>query len=236
MFNSDDITVILNVYGITEQAGKFLDWNKDSFEHHNVRVTIMTDSIFDVAYEWASVMMYPGKEKVLSVPKSINYGIKRTSGDGIIIKTDSDIVFSKEVIQQVKKCVCPGHGLVALCSNIGGVPKDLNSAWKGAKIRVKGRGACCALTKEDWFKLNGLDERMSGWGAEDYEMFMRGRKRLESMRESQEFPLYHISHPVRKGNTPIYPVSNNSNCRIGRKLDWKSDNWGEAGIIGGNNG
>jgi hypothetical protein len=143
----------------------------------------------------------------------------------LIIKTDVDIVFSDKLIDYLEDAVTVGNGVVSLCANIQNESNVASHSkrWHKTIKRIDGRGACFAMILEDWYTLHGYDERIEGWGADDDEMWKRANLKL-NMLESNEYPLFHINHAVRKGSAS-FPIKSAENLSCS---DWNSEHWGIA--------
>ena len=183
------------------------------------------------APEWLRKLNYPIIQPQFSIGKSVNFGIKKSIGK-IIIKTDPDIVFTKECIDLVLKTVKPGIGLICLCAETL-TPFNLPplEIWKKMNKRHSGYGACFAMHKDDWFALKGYDERICGWGADDTELHIRARKKVQ-LSISNEMPLYHISHQIRRGSKD-FPFKSKENLELFQKFhssgnEWNDENWGNG--------
>jgi hypothetical protein len=213
----------------------FLVWNRELFEKYDIRVLIVVDRPINnitQRFKFAKTLLYPTKQKMFSIGKTINYGLKRVpNNDSIVIKTDIDIIFSESVIDHLRRSVVSGSGTICLCHHIADprVIHQKSTKWNMHKKDSEGRGACFAMVQRDWEYLNGYDERIRGWGGDDTEMWMRAKKHMY-VKTSKQHPLFHVKHPPRtvKG---YFPHRSGENMEIANKGDWKSEHWGEAGIF-----
>lgn len=143
--------------------------------------------------------------------------------NNLIVKTDVDIIFSESLLGYLENAVTVGNGVVSLCANIQS-DSSVNlytRRWHRVVKRIGGRGACFAMNMEDWCALNGYDERIEGWGADDDEMWKRACSKI-NMIESTEYPLFHVNHPVRKGSE-TFPIKSKENLEYS---GWNSEYWG----------
>lgn len=223
------MVAILATYKLDEQLmRKFLDMNKPAFEANDVRVIMVCDRDIDLGYSWAKTLLYPKQLETFALSKTINYAIKRAETEGIIIKTDVDIYFTTEVLKYIKSTVKYKQALICKCANRNGLENAKTAKWENCNKRTKGRGACFAMTKQDWFDFKGYNEKIIGWGGEDCEMYRRVSSRI-NLKESIEKPLYHINHPDRRNNSNgWWFVNSSTNLKIGKPMDWGNDDWGEA--------
>lgn len=229
--NQSSVYMVVCAYKInTKTIENFLDWNKKTFISENVHAIIVTDRNINLNYDFATILPYPTKQDIFSIPRTINYGIRSiTTNNCIIVKTDIDIIFSIPSIRLLKTKVTNGNGLVSLCSDIDSQNriKSLNNRWVSLPKDPEAKGACFALTKHDWHLLKGYDERIEGWGGDDNEMWMRASKRLR-MSVNSSAPVYHIRHRTRltSGKNSYFSRNSDKNMTVTKRLDWKSNSWG----------
>ena len=218
------IYMVMAVYKMDiEIVKRFMDMN----DFNDISVVAVSDKEYDLGYDNLTILKYPEELKIFSLAKTNNYGIRsiQCSEEDIIIKTDPDIKFSRNVLDFVKSSVKYKNGLVCICANKAKVEQAQDNVWKNSVKRTKGRGACFAMTKKDWYDLNGYDERLDGWGGDDEELWRRASKKI-NMKQDWTYPLYHINHPNRKGVKEFFPINSKKNMSIAKKNDWKSDSWG----------
>ena len=226
--NKRKIRIVTSACFLDDRAAQdFLDWNKDVFETHDVEITIVSDRMIELKGDRVRCLKYPAKQDVFSIPRTINYGIRRVEEEGIVVKTDVDILFSSELLEQIKEKVNDGQGLIAICVDIDKPEYATRLDWNRLPktSRREGRGACFAMTRHDWFRLKGYDERITGWGADDEEMWRRASKVI-NMIQTDRFPIYHIRHNERKGLSH-FPVRSEQNLKFAEKQDWNMENWGQ---------
>ena len=230
MFDPQEVNLVLSFYDLgVDPLMNFMIRNADVLDDADVHVYAVSEAPVNIEHDRLTVIVYPKEQEVFSIPKTVNYGIKRVRGDGIIVKTDIDIEFSLALIEQIRSIVKPGYGVIGICANISQPIMNEGSrvrCWPKSNKRRKGRGACFAMAREDWYTLNGYNERIKGWGADDWDMMTRAFKAIK-MKESVECPIYHIKHPNRKA-TKKFPERNKSNAMLSRKMRWSYEEWGEA--------
>lgn len=224
------ISVVIAAYRIDQVlVGNFIRWNKTVFEKMNVHLIVVADREMEFDEEWVEVLVYPEEQEVFSIPKTINYGIRRADAD-IIIKSDVDIYFSEDVLVNVEEKVCEGSGVVSLCAEASQLKYAIDSGpvgWKQVKILPNGRGACFAMSRHDWYLLCGYNERIFGWGADDDDMWERAAGTIK-MELSSEFRLWHIKHTIRKSanGKSFFPVRTQANRAMSWSEKWSDENWG----------
>jgi len=231
-FDNNDITLVLCAYrtGGSGPVESFIKWNERVFLEWSVKLVVVSDEHLGISAPFVTNIVYPGEQEIFGIPRTINYGIKRVPGNGIIAKTDLDIVFSSSSVGALTKVVCEGRGLALICANVRQPPITENkmmAIWPRVTKRVRGKGACFAMAKSDWYKLKGYNEEIHGWGADDNDMWERARKAL-SMKLSHAYPIFHVNHKLRKGKRADFPILSKRNLGIMKKRHWNNDKWGEA--------
>ena len=228
------ISLVVSAYNLDYKINDFMQWNDKLFSKiKNLEVVVVLDpnSNFQTGNPIYTILKYPKKQTIFSIGKTINFGIRNTQNtpNRIIIKTDIDIVFTNSVLNYVLYNVNNNIGMVALPAYIER-NFDINTLenpgyWNRQRKVTDARGACFALTREDWFNLNGYDERIEGWGGDDTEMWFRANKKLKFMKVTTHHPIYHIEHPIRI-NQNGFIFNSGRNVEIGKNMDWKSERWG----------
>jgi len=228
------LSIVICAYNLTNKINDFITWNHPIFSKiKNLEVIIIIEpgTEINIYQPYLKIINYPKLQQLFSIGKTINFGIRQTSEgmNRIIIKSDIDIIFTRQVINFVMYNVISDMGIVALPAyierNFNLNQLDDPSYWCRYKKNTEAKGACFALTKNDWFKLNGYDERIEGWGGDDTEIWLRSNKKLKNMKVTTLHPIYHIEHPIRIGqNNFLY--NSDKNMQISTKLDWQNKKWG----------
>ena len=203
-----------------QRIADFISWNRTVFEQEAIDLCLVSDRSLELEFGRAAV--YPLEQPIFSIPRTINFGL-RTFSEGIVAKTDVDIIWSSELIRRVREVVVPREtGYIGICADI----KAPAAASNFAKLtkRRRGRGACLALHIDDWHAVCGYNERIQGWGADDEDCWRRAGKNVK-MIEEWTCPLYHVRHPVRKGGAD-FPILSSRNLVISRKQRWSDPEWG----------
>ncbi|MCP4599019.1 MAG: hypothetical protein GY847_00490 [Proteobacteria bacterium] len=218
-----NITIVVSAYTIeNERIEDYVRWNRDVFESEDVFVVIVCDRPLSLGSPNFTSLVYPKKLKYMAVSKLLNYGI-RSVNEGIIVRSDIDIVFSREVVRLIKKQVNNRHGLLCFSSNAPSYDHIQKVFWHRVRKRRSGHGACLALHRTTWHKLHGYNENLFGWGFEDTDVFHRA-KRIVRVTTNSTYPLYHIKHVVRV-NKDFFLQRNNKNRSLARR-GWRDSDWG----------
>ncbi len=150
---------------------------------------------------------------------SIREAIKQCD---IIIKTDIDCMLSDECLEQIKETE-PLVGFSYRHWNIN----DLNDL-PGAKLDSRTMGTI-SLSSLDWRWLMGYDERLSGYGYDDYHMLSRAKREYIKIETVSDPKVYHINHGDKHNRSTINPLlrSNNIEASVGNWTKLKaSESWG----------
>jgi len=223
------IGIVLVLYKIKESfLCNFMKLNSEIINNYIDQIFVITDKNIKINNEKVKLLVYPIEMKQLNFSKLLNYGIKRCNCD-LIIKTDVDIVFSKEVIKSIIDTVVDGKGITYCCSNINDIRIIDNVSWESMKKRKGGYGACFAMTKVDWFRLKGYNENLIGLGGEDTDLFERA-SHLITIIKTSKYPLYHLKHESRitTGEGSFWEKRSVKNIKIARDNLWDNNQWGEG--------
>jgi len=193
-----EAAVVVTSYRIpTKRLTDWLAWNSEYFQWL-AGVYLVCDE--DTA-EWAKqadwrmplvVLPYPVPLQQFSITRTANYGIRRAMEDGCrkIIKTDVDVVFLSGLGEMLevdnRKAITPRYGDAA----------SYETRNQFRRYMPHGQGTI-SMTAHNWERLEGYDERCSGWGFDDNEMCQRI---AEAGIEIDDAPVVaHIDHGLPKG-------------------------------------
>jgi hypothetical protein len=219
------ISLVAAAWTIADRrVDSFIGWNRAAFEEVGVELVLVSDRDLGRPEPWVCSPVYPLEQPVFSIPRTVNYGIRRAAGD-IVVKTDVDIIFTAEILRLIGSYVRPGRGMVGICANIKKPEHAAAADWGRISKRHRGRGACFAMCREDWEALRGYNENITGWGADDNDMWLRASSRFD-MVESRDQPVFHVAHPNRK-NAEMFPNCGSKNLKISRKGCSNPENWGD---------
>ena len=219
------ISVVVSAYRLSEkEINRFLDWNEVVFRNNNINLSIVTDR--DINLSYGQCLIYPKSQNHFSLPRVINYGIKRA--EGIVIKTDLDIIFSNPVIQHISKVVRNSYAFIGICSNIDNLIEVQEESWESLPKRFWGWGACFAMTRDDWGEFRGYNEKIWGWGDDDIEIAQRVQSK-SCLSICSYYPLFHMNHKSRKStdSSSFYPIRKEENSQL-ISTEWNEQEWGEA--------
>jgi hypothetical protein len=210
-------------------------WNSEQYKNNEITLLVICDE--DTAHSACQglkkdaygfvyrLIVYPKPVHLFSLAKTVNFGIRVACDEGFdpILKTDVDVVFRANLrrlldVDQQRASV-PQYGYLPSWNRYLDVP---------LRIMKEGQGTVC-LTKENWHRVQGYDERCKGWGAEDNELC----KQLEALNillDSSEI-VAHIAHDGPEGeakwNRTFNPDRSQVNRRLPRRQAGAQPAWGQ---------
>lgn len=216
----------------------FQTYNKNFFEliivnyggDENLQEIIKKYSGISIKY------IYVDEKKIFNESRAKNIGIKNANGK-IVICTNADIIFSPKLLELfVKQFNKNSNSLFQLRRR--NLKENLNIKKITAKIVTNKslknniqsisnkfyQGDFQASLKENWFKIKGYDERLTGWGFMDQDLSNRmvriGVKQI--WLDYKKLSIYHQYHTdsIRSIN------NNNINRIISKRQKWQPNNWG----------
>lgn len=151
-----------------------------------------------------------------------NYGAKQASGDVLLI-CDADMIFDLDLIENGLKIVHDAPWIAPMCqkwdltwqasnkllnmsSDVELKSLDMEIARKWGAERCRG-GAMLMITKDNYFKVGGFDERFNGWGFEDNAFFLMANAILGEFVETDNVA-YHLWHPQSINQYPQLTQNN----------------------------
>lgn len=229
--DSGHVCVVLCCYKLDDSAlKKFLDMNREVFNRHDVHVCVSSDRE-RVAFDSPTVkiLKYPVDQKVFNFSRTLNFGIRNSLEYDIIVKTDIDIIFSDETIEKILAEVNEGNGVICHSAHVPAYEDAVKAMpfWPSKyKIQTTGLGACFAMHRTCWEKLEGYNEQLEGWGYEDIDLYHRAGEVCKITR-SNETAVYHVRHDGRQGK--FFPWKLKLNKEISHTRVYVNSNWGRPG-------
>lgn len=141
-----------------------------------------------------------GSETTFSKSMALNRGIRALAPEcRAIVCTDIDMLVPPGLLSRTAAVVTPGTCVWALCRNIEpseATPRAWNQ-WLSRPLRKTGAGSWVGMVTEDWARSGGWDERLHGWGGEDY--IFRGDRKAVGIVDAKitDLALMHVNHPRR---------------------------------------
>lgn len=216
------VSVVVPAFRIPdERRNNFFDWNREQFLKQGVKVILVSDQKYDVP-DFAECLVYPEKLDVFHLSAVCNYGI-RHAGEGLVIKTDIDCIFTREMFEHDLIIVQPGDLLFWYYW----LARDAESL-DSASVWPQGRGTV-AMGRDDWERVCGYNENMIGYGIEDGDLCRRttaaGIKHYRGQAK-----LYHVQHGINGdrgfwNRDEFNPANHDYNLE--QDGNWKNANWGK---------
>ena len=169
--------------------------------------------------------MFPSAEVIVSEDKSgtgwegfcksrwINRGVKRSSGD-ILLVTDIDVILPKDGIMEAIKhldnhCLVVPYNVIyklntttssrilsaSASSRTPAVNPDEQKKVVLGNSHPQGIGV---MTRENFLRSGGYDERFVGWGSEDSAFQIAARTMCDGSMLQLDGIAYHLKHPIVK--------------------------------------
>ena len=229
--DSYELCIVVAAYKIPlERINTFFSWNQAVFLEKKVRVFLVTDAVYIDTPAGVTQLVYPEELKTMSQAKLHNFGVRHaiSLGHKLITRTDIDILFSPQVLNQIKNTVSPNKGLICITANIDKPEAMDYSLWDSIPKRYTGLGGCVSFHASVWQRLCGESERLVGWGAVDYDLCHRA-SRIIPVEKSTASPVYHLNHPDRL-TEQWFPNHNEENLREVFTEDWYSPDWGDPAV------
>ena len=144
------------------------------------------------------------KDGLLNKSQALNDGLREIVNQcEIIVCTDIDMLIPPGLIDYTLYCTKMDFNLWVMCRNLPAEKVSLRlwRDWLQRPLRMVGQGSWNAMLREDWVRSGGWDERLTGWGGEDYVFAMRRKQAGIEDITCTIFPLMHIDHPPRQNKT-----------------------------------
>jgi predicted glycosyltransferase involved in capsule biosynthesis len=164
----------------------------------------------------AEIMISIQEEPPFNRSLAINNGAKMATGD-ILLFCDADMIFDKEIIENSLKIVYDvpwvapmnqykkltwrtSNDLLRIPADVCLNYIDLNTYGEMGSERCHA-GAMFMITKENFIKTGGFDERFLGWGYEDNAFELKAEMIIGKCVESSGIA-YHLWHPISVNHYP----------------------------------
>jgi predicted glycosyltransferase involved in capsule biosynthesis len=145
----------------------------------------------------------------------------RTSTKDVLLFCDADMIFDLDLIEKGLSIVNDVPWIAPMTqkwdftwdssNTLLSLPKDINikqtikqydlqidRKWGAERCRA---GAMLMITKENYFKMGGFDERFNGWGYEDNAFMLMAKETIGDYVESDAIA-YHLWHPTAMNQYP----------------------------------
>jgi predicted glycosyltransferase involved in capsule biosynthesis len=169
--------------------------------------------------------------KLFCRSKAVNEAAKKATGN-IMIIVDADVIFEPELLEKIAAVIHLHPWIIPYKTGIFLTKEATNRFIKKglpAKVKIKaediersylGKGQLINVMKRECFEaVQGMDERFSGWGLEDF-AFRVALDTICGKHFNMDQNVYHLWHPRAKRNH--INASNNKNLYL-RYLEAEDD-------------
>ena len=188
--------------------------------------------------------VYVNEQGQFNESRSKNIGIRHAQGSYIIC-TNADIIFTKKSLEVIYNSILPNNTENLLLLRRRELPDGYenefnlreiidNKVLNNSKIKLSSLSAIGdfqGLSKVNWFRLMGYDERMVGWGAMDIDLKMRSEILGLSTHwmDDLEVKIYHQYH---EKNKKLLGLKHNVNLMLMQSgvKNKPDENWGKTAI------
>ncbi|MFA5379216.1 MAG: galactosyltransferase-related protein [Dehalococcoidia bacterium] len=150
--------------------------------------------------------------EVFAIGRCANIGIRQALAEGcnLICKTDIDCILDEAALADIE-ALRPGN---AAAYRYWHIPApDRREAPKIDSIM-----GTFATTAEDWERVGGYDERMDGYGYDDYNVTRLAREHGIVCATKCNPKIYHIWHEQKHNRETINPVRRAQNIAIAKQI------------------
>jgi hypothetical protein len=149
--------------------------------------------------------------EIFAIGRTANIGIRQAIADGcaVICKTDIDCILDDAALADIE-AVRPGQGAAYRYWHVASpAPAGRAAARMDGKIM-----GTVALAAADWQAVGGYDERMDGYGYDDWDIVDRARRRGIKCNVLAAPRIYHIWHEAKHNRTTINPLRRAQNIAL----------------------
>jgi len=228
------MSVVVCAVGLEEALSDYISWNEDLFERANIHPIVVSDKAQTLPEGWTCVV-YPREEKVFSLSRYSNYGVRQASED-IVLKTDIDMVMDASHLNYARKNCKVGSPLLWLTCSFKHRDPDLIEVDTKYKIRPGAYGGGLCMHRDDWHASRGMNELMEGYNSDDKEMFTHLKKLYGTALDVVRYPcMHHMQHPRNRNRgtnprTTPWPRSKWTNNPYRQQAKELGDIWGTAQV------
>jgi predicted glycosyltransferase involved in capsule biosynthesis len=145
-----------------------------------------------------------------------NMAVKRATKD-VLLFCDADMVFDMDLIENGLEIVNSVPWVAPMNQkwdfgwqasnkllsmepnvNISSIGLPVHKKWGAERCRA---GAMLMITKENYYKMGGFDERFNGWGYEDNAFMLTAQSIIGGYVETENIA-YHLWHPLGANQHP----------------------------------
>lgn len=151
--------------------------------------------------------------EIFAIGRTANIGVRTAIADGcaIICKTDIDCILDDAALADIE-ALLPGLGAAYRYWHVASpAPADRAAARMDGRIM-----GTVAMTAADWQAVGLYDERMDGYGYDDWDIVDRARRRGINCQLKAVPRVYHIWHEAKHNRDTINPLRRGENIRLSK--------------------
>jgi len=205
------------------------------------------EKLIETLKPFECIVFHHSTDEIWSRPIANNMGIRRAWGE-YIMTLDVDCILEQRVVEHVVRLheENPNNIIASQVYHLKEefdienitLPQDYGKLRKFSEMYRPGFGALISVPREWWHKVRGYDERMSGWGASDNDIWGRAKRSgLQRIMLTEHPPPYaKIFHQWHKIHGIANEIGQKEFFRLYKinKSIWKNDrtivrndaNWG----------
>ena len=167
--------------------------------------------LLEYAGRFDATLLHVETDSAWNISVAYNTGIRRCKSP-VIVTVDADIIYSPETFENTLSLVNGNNIVIRQPIFIdANIPlEDLRFPESYALLESQPKryvspsvGCFCAMTRENWFRLRGFEERFRMYGSEDWELWKRvGKNRINKVLIGAS--KFNYPHLPPEPNTLIY--------------------------------
>ena len=221
MSNHSAIACVVTACGLNQElVNRFMVANR--LYENGIELFVTTFKGDNISAPGATVTEID-RTDIFNIGYASNAGIRKaTDCCDIVIKTDIDCILSPECLEQIEST----EFRKGFCWRYWEVENEESIDKATLNPRTMGT---VSLSASDWYNLSGYDERMEGYGFDDFDVCRRARLSGCMVHIQMEPKVYHISHDEKHNRSTINPLNRRANIEVSAS-EWTnteaSKKWG----------
>jgi hypothetical protein len=217
------IGLVVTAYRLPDALiDRFVEYNLPALAARGGRLYLVTDArkysdferenIDAKISERENIRALPCPEmETFAIGRCANLGIRQAVAESCnpVCKTDIDCILDDAVLADIE-AIAPGHASAYRYWHIPA--SDRREAPKLDSIM-----GTCAMSAEDWERIGGYDERMAGYGYDDFYVTRCAREHGIVCATKCNPKIYHIWHEQKHNRETVNPVRRAQNIALAKQ-------------------